>query len=117
MRERARPNVAEVVFYDGDCQMCTRLACWLERRGVAIVPLQSPGVGERLGLAAGELVAELRALTADGRRLDGADAVVAAARRVRWASPLVSATRLPGVMPLLHRLYRRVARRRTCALS
>jgi predicted DCC family thiol-disulfide oxidoreductase YuxK len=114
MRELNIP-AAHVVFYDADCRLCRRLAELLARRGVPITALQEPGVAERLGIRDAELLTELRAITVDGHRLDGADAVVAAARRIRWASPLVGLTRVPGVMPLLRGLYRVVSSRRRCA--
>jgi len=106
------------LFFDAECGFCTRLARRLEpalaRRGFAIAPLQDPRVGELLGMPRRELLRELRFLHTDGRHCGGANAVLAVAREIWWASPLVWLTAFPGVMPLLHVGYRWVASHRHC---
>jgi predicted DCC family thiol-disulfide oxidoreductase YuxK len=106
------------VFYDADCSLCARAAArlsrLLERLGFQLVPLQTPGTAERLGVTFETLLARMHLLTADGRCHAGADAFVEIARHARWARPLVAATRLPAVLPLLRRGYDWIAARRYC---
>jgi predicted DCC family thiol-disulfide oxidoreductase YuxK len=53
-------------------------------------------------------------VAASGDVLGGATAVVYLARQVWWTWPLWAVSRVPGVMRLLDRAYRRIARRRHC---
>jgi len=107
------------LFYDAECDFCTRLARWikpkLEVRGMALAPLQDPRVAVLLGLSRPELLRELRFLHSDGTRAGGADAVLAVAREIWWARPLVWFSRIPKSMNLLHAGYRWVAHQRSCA--
>lgn len=107
------------LFFDAECEFCTRSARWvrpiLERRGLAVAPLQDPRVGALLGLSDAELLGELRFLLSDGRQFGGADAVVAVARQVWWGRPLVWVARIPGMMEQLRRGYYWFAGRRSCA--
>jgi predicted DCC family thiol-disulfide oxidoreductase YuxK len=109
------------LFFDAECGFCIRIARWLapilERRGFGVAPLQDPRVGALLGITRQELLLELRFLLSDGTQFGGADAVVAVARQIGWAQPLVWLSRLPGVLPLLHEGYRWVAARRSCSAS
>ncbi len=109
------------LFFDADCAFCTRIATWLApilyRRDMAVAPLQDPRVGALLALSRKELLYELRFLSCDGRQCGGADAVLAVAREIWWAYPLVWASKLPGMMNLCHSAYRLVAARRSCAAS
>lgn len=106
------------VFYDADCALCTRSAArangLLARLGFRLLPLQTPGTAERLGVTPKDLLARMHLLTADGRSFAGADALVEIARQVRWARPFVAATRLPAVLPLLRRGYDWIAANRHC---
>src|ERR1700731_2668093 len=81
------------LFFDAECGFCTRTARWLlpilERRGLAVAPLQDPRVGALLGLSRSELLRELRFLLSDGSQYGGADAVLAVAREIWWGRPLV----------------------------
>ncbi|MGA3175936.1 MAG: DUF393 domain-containing protein [Candidatus Acidiferrum sp.] len=107
------------LFFDAECGFCTRLARGLEpilaRRGVAVAPLQDPRVGALLGMPREELLRELRFLHSDGRHYGGANAVIAVAREIWWARPLVWLAAIPGAMPLLHVGCRWVASQRSCA--
>jgi len=107
------------LFFDAECGFCTRIARWLApilaRRGFAVAPLQDPRVGELLGLSREDLLRELRFLLSDGRNYGCADAVIAVAREIRWARPLVWLSRIPGMMNLLHVGYRWIASHRSCA--
>jgi len=107
------------LFFDAECGFCTRIARWLApilaRRGMAVAPLQDPRVGPLLGLSAEKLLHELKFLLSDGRQSGGADAVLAVAREIWWAQPLVLFSQVPGAMKLLHSGYRWVAARRSCS--
>ncbi len=109
------------LFFDAECGFCTRLARWLEpilaRRGFAVAPLQDPRVGALLGMSLQELLRELRFLHSDGEHCGGANAVLAVAREIWWARPLVWLAAIPGVMPLLQAGYRWVAAHRSCAAA
>jgi predicted DCC family thiol-disulfide oxidoreductase YuxK len=106
------------LFFDAECGFCTRIARWLApilaRRGFAVAPLQDPRVGALLGMPREELLRELRFLLSDGTQFGGGDAVLAVAREIWWALPLVWFSNLPGMMKLLHASYRWVAARRNC---
>ncbi len=109
------------LFFDADCIFCTRLARWiapiLRRRGMSVAPLQDPRVPELLGLPHDDLLKELRFLLSDGANYGGAEAVLAVAREIWWAQPLVWFSKLPGAMKLLHSGYRWVAAQRSCAAA
>jgi len=109
------------LFFDADCAFCTRTSRWLApilaRRGFAVAPLQDPRVGALLGLSQQELRRELRFLLADGTQYGGADAVLAVARQIWWARPLVWLSHIPGMKPLLRLAYRWIAARRSCAAT
>src|SRR5258708_39559973 len=68
------------LFFDAECRFCTRIARWIapimERRGMALAPLQDPRVAELLGLAHDDLMKEMQFLLSDGSRYGGADAAV-----------------------------------------
>jgi predicted DCC family thiol-disulfide oxidoreductase YuxK len=107
------------LFYDADCEFCTRLARWLgpilHRRGMALAPLQDPRVGPLLGLDPQELLYELKFLWSDGRQYGGANAVLAVAATIGWARPLVWLSKILVTPRLLHVAYRWIAARRSCA--
>jgi alginate O-acetyltransferase complex protein AlgI len=106
------------IFYDADCSLCAgsaaRLSEWLHRRGFQLLPLQTPGAAERVGVTTEALLARMHLLTRDGCRFAGADAFIEIARHVKWARPVVAATELPGVLPLLRRGYDWIAANRYC---
>ena len=107
------------LFFDAECKFCTRIARWLapilERRGMALAPLQDPRVGALLGLPHEELMREMQFLLSDGTRYGGAAAAVALARQIWWGRPLVWLSRIPGMMEVLRKGYRWVAASRSCA--
>jgi predicted DCC family thiol-disulfide oxidoreductase YuxK len=106
------------IFYDGDCPLCRGGAeyaeTFLRQHGFLLLPLQTPGVTDRLGLPHEELMRELKLLTADGRILGGAEAMLEIARKVWWTWPLRILAGLPGGGSLLRWLYARVAANRYC---
>jgi len=107
------------LFFDAECAFCTRTARWLrpilERRGLAVAPLQDPRVGALLGLAEGDLLRELRFLLADGSQFGGADAVLALAREIWWGRPLIWLAKIPGMLGQMRQAYYWFAARRLCA--
>src|SRR5713101_4638960 len=109
------------LFFDAECAFCTRIARWLvpilERRGLALAPLQDPRVGALLGLSREELLREMRFVLADGSRTGGAEAAVALAQEIWWWRPLVWLARVPGAMGLMRTIYQRFARSRQCAAT
>ena len=109
------------LFFDADCRFCTRIARWLapilERRGLALAPLQDPRVGALLGLSRNDLLRELRFLLEDGKQSGGADAVLALAREIWWARPVVWLGQLPGMTGVLRAGYRWFAAQRHCAAA
>lgn len=109
------------LFFDAECHFCTRLARWLlpivRKRGLGVAPLQDPRVGALLGMARAELLREMRFLLSDGSQYGGADAVIAVAREIWWAQPLVWVSKIPGMMDVLHRGYHWVAVHRSCAAA
>ncbi len=109
------------LFFDAECKFCTRIARWLapilERRGIALAPLQDPRVGALLGLSREELLFEMRFLLSDGSQFGGADAAVALTREIWWGRPLLWVSRIPGMMEVLRKGYRWVAANRSCAAA
>ena len=88
----------------------------MKKRGLAVAALQDPRVGALLGLSEAELMREIRFLT-DGNQFVGATAVLAVARELWWARPLVWVAILPGMSAVLHAGYGWVAKRRRCSAS
>src|SRR5258706_12970014 len=109
------------LFFDAECKFCTRIprrmAPILERRGIALAPLQAPRVGALLGLYREELLFAMRFLLSDGSQFGGADAAVALAREIWWGRPLLWVSRIPGMMEVLRKGYRWVAANRSCAAA
>lgn len=107
------------LFFDAECALCTKFARWLapslEKRGLAVAPLQDPRVAALLGLPEEELLREMRVVLADGSHYGGGDAVVALAREIWWARPVAWIAKVPGVPPVIRAVYRRVAQGRKCA--
>ncbi len=118
MTDRKGRHARGWLFFDAECEFCTRIAGWLARpmmrRGLAVAPLQDPRVVALLGLSQWELLRAIRYVVTDGTQYAGADALVAVARELWWARPLVWASRVPGVMSGLRAGYEWVARRRKC---
>ncbi len=109
------------LFFDAECKFCTRtargLAPILERRGMALAPLQDPRVGALLGVSHEELMREMQFLLSDGSRFGGADAAVTLAQEIWWARPLVWVSKIPGMMEILRRGYQWIAANRECAAA
>ncbi|MCH8822605.1 MAG: DUF393 domain-containing protein [Planctomycetes bacterium] len=106
------------LFYDEHCPRCSR---WvgrfkkvLLRKHILTAPLQRGWVQERLELDADDAFTEMRVLTASGKVLGGASAMVYLAERIWFAKPLAAIAKLPGVMGQLDRLYGYIAHHRNC---
>jgi predicted DCC family thiol-disulfide oxidoreductase YuxK len=84
----------------------------MKRRGLAVAPLQDPRVGSLLGVSQDELLHAI--CFVDGTRYMGVSAVLAVARELWWAWPLMWIARFPGMMSVMHSGYRWVARHRRC---
>src|SRR5260370_41220794 len=63
------------LFFDAECAFCTRSARWispiLNRRGMAVAPLQDPRVGALLGVNRELFLRELRFLLSHGKQYGG----------------------------------------------
>jgi len=109
------------LFFDAECGFCTHIARWLapimERRGLALAPLQDPRVAPLLGLRPEELLFEIKFLDSDARQYGGADAAVAVAREIWWARPIVWLAKIPLVMTAMRSTYQWIAARRQCAAA
>jgi predicted DCC family thiol-disulfide oxidoreductase YuxK len=107
------------LFFDRECEFCARMAAWLSRpmksRGLAVAPLQDPRVGVLLGLSREELRRAIRFVVADGKQYLGADAMLAVARELWWARPLLWLSNAPGMLPVMRAGYRWVAQWRRCS--
>jgi predicted DCC family thiol-disulfide oxidoreductase YuxK len=112
-------RLAGSVFYDGECSICLsgarRFGPPLARRRIDLVPLQSPGACETLGIREEERLTEMRLRLADGTVFGGAEAIVEIARRIWWAWPLWALSGVPGAMRLMRAAYGWFARHRGCA--
>src|SRR5260370_39523254 len=106
-------------FFDAECEFCAGIATWLmgrmRRRGLAVAPLQDPRVGSLLGLSQEELLRAICFVRTDGRRYIGVSAVLAVAREVWWAWPLLWIARVPGMMSVMQGGYWWGAHRRGCS--
>jgi predicted DCC family thiol-disulfide oxidoreductase YuxK len=118
MSEADRRPSAGWILFDGNCQFCRscvrRLKPIFEPRGFAFLPLQTPWVRAFFRMPEDRLLSEMRVLLRSGETNGGADAVIALAKHVLWAWPLVIAAYIPGVLRLLRALYRYIATRRSC---
>ncbi len=106
------------ILFDGACPLCKgTIRRWkptLHRRGFRFAALQEEWVRMRLGLAQGELPAEMKLLLPDGRTVGGLDALIHLARSVWWLSLLGWMAGLPGIHALSAAVYRWIAARRYC---
>ena len=112
-------KVSGWILYDADCPYCMALARrfqpLLAGRHFELLPLQTPGVAERLHLSKSELLKEMRVLRPNGKCLGGANALLEIARDFWWARPLRLLGRIGPVRHVLHIGYRWIARNRSCA--
>src|SRR5215218_2826495 len=111
MRATPEPTTSwrgPALFFDATCGMCRSAAeRWrntLERRGVAVLPLQSVEAKAGLHLDDEEIPDEIKFL--DGEQvLGGADALIEIARRIWWARPFALSASVPGARTLMRSIY------------
>jgi predicted DCC family thiol-disulfide oxidoreductase YuxK len=118
MTDRKSRHARGWLFFDAECAFCTRIARLLagpmRRHRLEVAALQDPRVGALLGLSQEELLRAVRFVGADGRQFAGADALLAVARELWWAKPLVWVARIPGTLPAMRAGYRWSAARWNC---
>jgi alginate O-acetyltransferase complex protein AlgI len=116
--DRDTSAIADWILYDADCNFCTesaqRFGKIFQQHGFHFLPLQTPWVLDRLGLAPGAPLEEMRVLARDGEDYGGAEAVVFLARKIWWTWPLYALAQLPGIHRLIDRGYRWIAAHRDC---
>lgn len=108
MRAQATPSLT--IWYDGACPLCIReiaLMRRLDRRGALAFLDLTKAEPEACPLDRALLLARFHVRTREGRLLDGAAAFAAVWREIPLLRPLGEVARLPGVLWLLERLYRR----------
>ncbi len=75
MTDRKGRHARGWLFFDAECEFCTRIAGWLARpmmrRGLAVAPLQDPRVVALLGLSQWELLRAIRYVVTDGTQYAG----------------------------------------------
>jgi predicted DCC family thiol-disulfide oxidoreductase YuxK len=102
-----------VLFFDGQCGMCTRSRNFLlklNRTGdLRTEPLQGAGVAERLGIPASQLLETGRWLDSSGAVYSGAEAVNAALSAALGTRVPLMICRLPGIRSLQEAVYRWIA--------
>ena len=106
------------LVYDGDCEFCTGLARWVERRHhggrVSVRANQEAGLIESLGLTRQEVDRAAWAVDQGGRRFEGAAAINRVLRELgggwRWLSSLYE---VPMIARVENLYYKRVARKRS----
>jgi predicted DCC family thiol-disulfide oxidoreductase YuxK len=106
------------LFYDAECDFCTRIARFLakpmRRRQLGIAPLQDQRVTSLLGMSPQELLRAVRYLSPDGEQFSAADALLVLAREFWWARPLIWISKIPALMGALRSGYAWVAQHRKC---
>lgn len=104
------------VLYDGHCGFCSRwVQYWagtLRRSGFEIAALEEAWIADKLKIPYGELITDIRLITASGELISGADVYLHVTRRIWWAWPLSVIFSLPGFNWLIHAGYRWFARNR-----
>src|ERR1700754_2210178 len=98
-----------VLFFDGECGMCTRSRDFLlklNRTGdVRTEPLQSAGTAERLGISPDRLMESIWWLDASGKVFGGAEAANAAVSAAVGTRLPLLLYRMPGMRSLQNAVY------------
>ncbi|HEY2597802.1 MAG TPA: DCC1-like thiol-disulfide oxidoreductase family protein [Candidatus Dormibacteraeota bacterium] len=105
------------LLYDGECEFCTRMARWVERRDrsgrVSVRRNGEPGLIESQGLSRAQVDRAAWAVEAGGRKFEGAAAVNRVLRDLGGGWRLLASLYwVPPLRWVEDRYYRRVARRR-----
>lgn len=105
-----------ILFFDGDCGMCTRSRDALLRMNrtgaLRTEPLQSPGAAQRLRVAPSRLLESVRWLDPSGAVYSGAEAANAALSAALGTRVPLAIYRLPGIRFIEDAVYRWVATHR-----
>jgi predicted DCC family thiol-disulfide oxidoreductase YuxK len=108
--------MAGILFFDGNCGMCTRAHDFLVRHdrtgNLETEPLQGPGVAERLGVRDEQLLEAMRWLDASGAVYTGAEAANAAVSVALGTRLPILIYRVPGIRHVQDAVYRWVASHR-----
>lgn len=106
------------IFFDAQCRLCRasrrRWGRIFERRGFVWLPIQTPGVADRLGVSQERLMAEMWFLPAGGLPASGVNAWTGLMRCVWWLKPFALVIQMPGINRLARAAYRWIARHRHC---
>ena len=105
------------LIYDGECEFCTRLARWVERRDrrerVSVRANQQAGLIESVGLTREEVGRAAWAVESGGRKFEGAAAINRVLRELGGVWRLLGSLYLmPPLGWVEDRYYGRVARKR-----
>jgi predicted DCC family thiol-disulfide oxidoreductase YuxK len=105
------------LVYDGECEFCTRLARWVERRDrhrhISVRANQEAGLIESLGLSRAEVDRAAWAVEPDGRKFEGAAAINRVLRELGGGWSLLGSLYLGAPVRWVEdRYYERVAHRR-----
>jgi predicted DCC family thiol-disulfide oxidoreductase YuxK len=105
-----------ILFFDGNCGMCTRSRNFLlkfDRTGnLRTEPLQAEGTAERLGIPQSRLLESVQWLDESGAVYAGAEAANAAVSAALGTRVPLLVYRIPGIRSLQDRVYRWVAEHR-----
>lgn len=106
-----------LVLFDGHCGVCARFADWVAhrdyRRRVRLLPSQTPGLLEALGLTRAEADREAWAFDRAGHAFAGAAAINAALRSLGGAAGVLALPdAVPAFRPVEEAGYRWFARHR-----
>ena len=98
------------VYYDGACPVCIREIDFMRsRRGgdeITFSDISDPNTPVPEGLDRERALARFHVRTSDGTLHDGAAGFAAMWNELPALRPLARVARLPGVLPVLERLYR-----------
>jgi predicted DCC family thiol-disulfide oxidoreductase YuxK len=111
-------GVNPVLVYDRDCRFCGRwVARWQARTGARVdyVPFQEPGILARLGIPLASARRSVQLAMPDGRRYQGAEAVLRLVQLAPGRHLLARIGLLPIVRWFAERFYRLVAGNRKMA--
>ncbi len=101
------------ILYDDTCGFCRgwvpRWKPVLQRRGIGVMPLQSPEVRQKPELPMAELMTDMFLLFEDGSTIRGADVYRFVMRRVWWLLPVYVLSVIPGLRWIFDRAYRKFA--------
>ncbi|MUL83180.1 MULTISPECIES: thiol-disulfide oxidoreductase DCC family protein [unclassified Mycolicibacterium] len=105
-----------VLYFDGNCGMCTRSANALtdrQRTGdLRIAPFQQPGTAERLGVPADQMLEAAWWQDSSGVVYRGAEAINAAVSTGFGTRIPLGVYRIPGIRQLQNAVYRWVVTHR-----